>query len=248
VLPPGNEVASFAELWIDELLGAPVEISLKIEGDPPLLLPDDENPVRVKPWLTAVHRGNRVTLRAAPTSVSDASMPEAQAGPVTIVARSAQPADIHGYVCWGGSNLATTLVSKQSEWQAFAGEDNARVTGSGSLLGDGCGHPLERIHVVGGYVGGQDPRQFVRARYSAAGPTRGMRLGPDFLALTDDDFGRKGILGPGTRTGTEVRVWGTSVAVPQAARALVNTASGRPALLVQAPVKAQETGRGFLPP
>lgn len=245
VLPANNEVPSFAELWIDEP-SADVAISIEIHGQR-VLVPDDGSPVWPTPWLVAVRNGERITLRAAPTSVSDGITPQAEPGPVPLVASAAKSARVHGYVCWGGSNLACTLASRQAEWHVFAGEGGCVVDGRGTLLGDACGKCLERIHVVGGYVGGGDPAQFVRAPYSAAGPSRGPRTGPAFLALSDEDFARRGLRGPGTRSGMEVRIWGTSVAIPQAARALVNGENLQDAI-APAPGAGpeEEGGRGCL--
>jgi hypothetical protein len=117
------------------------------------------------------------------------------------------------------------------------------VIGAGTLLGDGCGRS-RGLHVVGGYVGGTDPGRFQRADYSATGPTRGARIGPDFVALSEENQATRGVLGPGTRSGITFRVWGTSVAAPQAARAIVN-GEPLPAAVHGSP-EQQEIGGGFL--
>jgi hypothetical protein len=211
-------------------------------------LPDGQV-VCLAPWLTALRAGPRVTLRAAPTRVSDGVTPAAPAGRVTIIAEVASaPAgaagpDIHAYLCWGGRNLGYARQTRQAEWKIPQGAGRTVVDGHGTLIGDACG-ASKAIHVVGGYVGANDPKGFRRAAYSAAGPARSNRQGPDFLGRTDTNAATPGIPGPGTRTGIVKRVWGTSVAAPQAARALIN---GEP-LPAAGNGDVQEEGRGFLTP
>ena len=95
--------------------------------------------------------------------------------------------------------------------------------------------------VVGGYIGtGQDwpdpakpDRRDLQARYSSRGSLPGSaERKVDVIALSDERLGLPGILASGTRSGTLVRMNGTSVAAPQVARALYNalvaTGTGQP--------------------
>jgi hypothetical protein len=66
--------------------------------------------------------------------------------------------------------------------------------------------------VVGGYLRTEDRP----APYSAGGPIgRTHRRGPDVMAASDDSVVRPGIMAAGTRSGSVVRMNGTSVAAPQ---------------------------------
>ena len=241
MLPEDNEAPAFAELWIDEP-EAQVKVSVDLQGQQHEL--SSGPPVAPTEWFTAMRMGPRVTLRAAPTRVSDDSSVVAPAGrvPLIIDNQGSEEASIHAYLCWGGRNLGCARETKQAEWKIVSCADSASLTGAGTLIGDACGRRPE-VRVIGGYVGANDPKHFAHAEYSAAGPTRGdHRLGPDCVALSDTDAATRGIPGPGTRSGIVKRVWGTSVAAPQAARALIDN-SGLPSGNTSAPT---EIGGGFL--
>ncbi|HET8746288.1 MAG TPA: S8 family serine peptidase [Ramlibacter sp.] len=240
VLPYGNEAPSFAELWMDAQAG-PVRITVG-GGGASAPVTGENSVAEVQPWLTVVRTGPCVSLRAAPTS-AQTGIPVARPGLVTITATSDAPATLEGYLCWGGRNLGYARETKPSRWQALAGDDDVQITGAGSLLGDACG-ASGKLYVIGGFVGASDPQQYRRAAYSAAGPTRGGgRSGPSFLALSDSDAAHRGVPGPGTRSGIVTRVWGTSVAAPQGARAIVNRET-----LPAGGTNPASDGGGFLPP
>jgi len=56
--------------------------------------------------------------------------------------------------------------------------------------------------------------------YSSGGPSRGLRAGPDWAYPTDDSVALSGVLAGGNRSGTVMRLIGTSFAAPQYAREL----------------------------
>ncbi|QFS83555.1 hypothetical protein FIU97_12000 [Roseivivax sp. THAF40] len=92
------------------------------------------------------------------------------------------------------------------------------VRRSGTLSGFACGAmPV----VVAAYVA----EEAVLSDYSAAGPLNPVpggrapeREGPDLAARGDDSFVLRGVLSAGSRSGSWVRLAGTSVAAPQVAR------------------------------
>jgi hypothetical protein len=57
-------------------------------------------------------------------------------------------------------------------------------------------------------------------RYSSSGGTRGTRNGPDYACLTDISEAVRGMRATGVRSGTSVRLVGTSMAAPQLGRQL----------------------------
>jgi hypothetical protein len=181
-------------------------------------------------------------VRAAPTAVREPKTVAAMPGRVTLRAVATADSRVHAYVCWGGQSLGCARGTTQASLR-LTGEGSAEVSGSGTLIGDACG-ASPRLHVIGAYVGAQDATRRARSPYSAAGPTRGSRAGPCYLALADTDAATRGIVGPGTRTGIRKRVWGTSVAAPQAARACINGEA--PPAAGSGPL-SPETGTGFLP-
>jgi hypothetical protein len=242
VLPADNEAATFAELWSDtdpEL----VHFSLQVQGATHPL--PAGSVLSIGQWLHGLRTGKRVTLRSAPTRTSDGTTPSATPGPVTIVATAKVACVIHAYACWGGRNIGYARDTRQAEWKLPVAGNGASIEPTGSLLGDACGMDAG-LYVVGGYVGGNDPGRFERAKYSAVGPTRGKRPGPSFLALTETNSATRGIPGPGTRSGSTRWMWGTSVAAPQAARALINGET--PPARNGSPLPPEsEVGGGFLP-
>lgn len=86
--------------------------------------------------------------------------------------------------------------------------DGQARRGTGNCIAHG-----EEVVVVGG-VHGSD---FSLAGYMSMQPMGFGRPWPDFLAVTDKNRARPGILGPGTFSGTHVWMNGTSVAAPHAA-------------------------------
>lgn len=97
-------------------------------------------------------------------------------------------------------------------------EDSAcPVRRAGSLSGFACG----ALPVV---VGAYSAREWELSGYSAAGPLNPSeegpeppREGPDLVARGDDSRFRRGVLSAGSRSGSWVRLSGTSVAAPQVA-------------------------------
>ena len=239
-LPGGNEAASFAELWGD----AGVSFAIGAGGAPQALPPGKV--LDVAAGVQAVQAEGRLTLRAASTRVSDPGHAAAPPGFVKIVATAPAGATVDGYVCWGGSNLGCPRGTLQTEWKLPWGAGDTVADGTGALLGDACGDHSE-LFVAGGYVGANNPQQRLRAAYSATGPTRGARKGPSCVALSDQDAATRGIPGPGTRSNAARQwVWGTSVAVPQLARALCN-GEKPPRRGGAALPPEEEVGGGFLP-
>ncbi|SIT07425.1 hypothetical protein SAMN05421759_1147 [Roseivivax lentus] len=97
-------------------------------------------------------------------------------------------------------------------------DSDCPVRRSGTLSGFSCG--AEPV-VVAAYVA----QEAVLSDYSAAGPLNPTpggpqppRDGPDLAARGDDSFVRRGVLSAGSRSGSWVRLAGTSVAAPQVAR------------------------------
>lgn len=90
-------------------------------------------------------------------------------------------------------------------------------------------------------VGGSELRSKQITSYSASGPgRRGRRPGPDYVAPCEESAG-VGLLAAGTRSGSMVRMNGTSVATPIAARDLLNRTSrliGRPEAAADIDTKA----------
>lgn len=143
---------------------------------------------------------------------------------------------IHAYVARADPNMgarrraARSYLSDEGERAARFGPPAERdreapgshVTKHGTLNGLATG---AMPYVVGGYVHGTENA----APYSSAGPTRGTRKQPDFSCVTDRSPALAGVRAAGVRSGTRVRLVGTSTAAPQFGKLLVtNLVAGRP--------------------
>jgi len=134
---------------------------------------------------------------------------------------SAQP--VHLYTCWGGRNPGLPQRLQPTRFIVPKGMNGVRVTGTGSLLGSGCG---QTTLMAGGY---ERWIRLARAEYSGGGAARGGKravlapsgkVGADWLAATDEYPSLPGLLCIGTRSAALIRAQGTSFAAPQAARKL----------------------------
>ena len=243
MLPGDNEAASFAELWMPAGASG-VAFTATADGATQVLAGGAFAPVG--PRLVAVQTGERLTLRYAPTRSSELQTPAGQQGFASVQVEWTGGGTVHGYVAWGGENLGCPRSTKQTEWRAAPAATGTLVHGGGTLLGDACGTSAA-IVVAGGYVGANNAAHRARAAYSSTGPIRAAhRKGPTCLALSDEDSAVQGIPGPGTRSGsTREYVWGTSVAAPQVARALVN-GEALPTRGASPLPPEEEVGEGFL--
>lgn len=92
---------------------------------------------------------------------------------------------------------------------------NSSIRRRGTLNGIATG--------TGSFVaGGYRYSDFHSSPYSSSGPTRGLRAGPNYACMTDVSPVVQGIRASGVRSGTTLRLVGTSSAAPQLGRQLVN--------------------------
>lgn len=252
-LPSDNETATYAELWLPAgPEGEAVEVFLRHGGADVAI--DASAGGRLPDWLSAVRQKQRdgqtqIVFRAAMTA--SAGLQTAPAGKVVLGLKteSAPAQALHGYLCWGGENIGFARRMRQAWWTVPAGSA-AVVSGHGTLGGSSCGEHKE-IYVAGGYVGHNVPDRRMRASYSSIGPSRGAhRVGPDVLALVEQDSATPGIPGPGTSSAGVGYLSGTSVAVPLVARALLNREDLKTHLKTQAinprNESVEEVGLGYL--
>lgn len=140
-------------------------------------------------------------------------------------------ADVQAYTTWGGQNpgMEKRLLPPRFLAHGDSGQGSMEVTGDGSIVGSACG-ANPHVKLIGGYENWGSLR---RAKYSSAGFARDGNRGPkgktrgvDCLAVSEESPSLGGILCMGNRSATFLRVNGTSVAAPQAARRNQSTASG----------------------
>ncbi len=229
----GSETRTDAEIWVSvhsrctvtvtPPRAAPFVLDLTTVpvAMPVAAWPDAARPQFLVATRTAPNGQTVLALRCAATDATQAGVPVAPAGRWDIAfeaGASATTRPVNVYVCWGGHNIGFPRRTSQSQLLRVSDPLKVVVDGMGTVLGSACGR---NIHVIGGFRGSVSVQRIRRAAYSARGPKRGATAGlPDFLALSDESAALPGVLGYGTGSAVTARVWGTSVAAPQAAREL----------------------------
>ena len=248
-LPVGNAAPVAMELWFAEDAppcrlkvqppggGAPLMIDVSQDwlGTPPGLLPAQcvvvsqrrRGPAGGAAWQ------RQVLIDVGPTQGPDAAggAPAAPAGVwrITLTPHAGQRVQpVHAYACWGGQNPGVPQRAQATRFIAppdgVPQTGPVEVTGTGSILGSGCGSS-NLVWMAGGY---ERWGQHLRARYSSGGGVRGGKRaaplgvpphqGADWLAPTEQSSALPGLLMLGTRSASRSRGRGTSFAAPQAAR------------------------------
>lgn len=249
-LPKGNAAPVAMELWFAED-APPCRLSVQPPGGgtplvidvaqdwldaPPGLLP--AQCVVVSQRRRAAAGGaaawqRQVLIDVGPTQGPDApgGAPAAPAGvwQISLIPQGSQRVQpVHAYTCWGGQNpgvpqraQATRFVAPPDGVKQTGPVD---ATGTGSILGSGCGGS-NLVWMAGGY---ERWGKHLRAHYSSGGGVRGGKratplgvpphLGADWLAATEQSSALPGLLMLGTRSASRSRGRGTSFASPQAAR------------------------------
>jgi hypothetical protein len=221
--------------------------------------------------------GGCILVVIEPTAHRDSARVPAPAGRWRMSLTSAMPAEVHGYVARGDADFGMPRRGGRPRFVADAAYDPQRflrqagddpvgglpgppssVRRRGTLAwGDThaapVGHP--RLHVVGGYrhrTPWPAPTALQRhPPYASAGPARGAnRPGPDLALPSDQGVVLHGVRAAGTRSGSTVRLVGTSSAAPQLARYLVAGSAVPAPSLPAGPAGQAEAffGQGLVPP
>lgn len=142
------------------------------------------------------------------------------------------------YASAGGVNIGFAQRVASTRLVPVSGQASAyQITGLGNLISTGCGN---KTWLIGGH---QAWAPYQLAPYACSGPVRGGKrskaypqnpptktptpgvCGAGLTAVTEQGFSRPGVRHIGTRSGSYIRLIGTSMAAPQAARAVVNHAT-----------------------
>ena len=235
---PDTKTDSFLEIWCPDVGG--VTVTLTDPFGTATVIALGTNQVLTESGKTTVIGGvyssrdpdlngypsGMFLIALAPTRPKAASHPAAPHGIWTVVVNGADKFD--AYI--QRSNPA--LGDKGPRRQSYFVDDRAApqyVTGERTLNNIATG---EKPSVVAGhYLRGMwfDPITLVRsreARYASRGPGRkGDVCGPNATAPSEDSPVLHGLLASGVKSGTKVRMGGTSVAAPLVTRFLINHAS-----------------------
>lgn len=237
---------------LEVLVTPPLGLPCKVEIEGIAVLREDP---RALPVAAVIHR-SRVASGAndamalvalAPTSVEGRERPAAQSGLWRVEVRfvagreGGVPVPCDAWIERDDPSIGSGAPPRQSRFVEDAEPPavNEPSPAAAIVRRDGTGNSLANgalTIVVGGCLAREDA--LVLSRYSAAGlpfPSAGRQRHParqrwpDLVAEADESELLPGIRAAGTRSGTTVRMNGTSVAAPQAARnALKAACEGRP--------------------
>jgi hypothetical protein len=125
--------------------------------------------------------------------------------------------------------------------------EGSRVERHGTLNGIATAKETP-VRVAGGYILSHSRK----SPYSSAGPARSgphaLRKGPDYLLPCDESYALGGLRGGGNRSGSVIRLTGTSAAAPQLARWAVRNVALNATHSPVNPVEEEERGYGNLEP
>jgi hypothetical protein len=182
-----------------------------------------------------------VALVAIAATASQGRSPQAPAGDWRLTLESANGVNepVHAYVSRNQQNMGALARGRQARFVSrFDAYDPLRWRREAEVDPPEAASPIRRASTLNGLatlapgsgvvvVGSRLLRPAGESPYSSVGPSAGqtgrsLRLGPDEAAVTDLYRGLPGIVVAGGRSGTVVRMRGTSLAAPQVARAIVN--------------------------
>jgi len=280
-LPPGGEAPTQMELWVP--FGSEGFQNLRLQITPPGQdsLPDlpwgdaVAWPDAISPALCVVMDAQSrtlgtkaavIVLRFSPTQADGRHGRAAPHGEWKLTLRSTQSlAGIHAYIGRGTASMNSPRRGRQAWFTRRNGDDKLQDR-SGTLNAHGSQPDLpnrsgmlvttasvSRETVYCGPHSKLQPGQ--AASYGGAGPTRdGARQGPSFGVTVEHGTYHHGHIGIGNRSGTTLRLSGTSVsaplgarlhlgaAAPDAAAAVAVAAAAAALMLADYPQQAQELG------
>lgn len=239
-VPIGNEVPAVTVIWLNDITTKCVLTIVPPDGMNRCVVDLNANDAQNFGYYSIVvkeHAEQRqIYIQTSPTNQPDnAKRSIAPAGvwklDFDVVCENSEVAaeqnaklfNIVAYTAWGGRNSGFSQRVFEANFLDSRQTDDSNgdfvVCGNGSIFSTACGN---KSYVIGGYINQGD---YKRSTYSAAGLVRGGKYSKSderiFLAPADDGFYFEGLLSMGTRSGSWLRIHGTSVAAPQAARALL---------------------------
>jgi hypothetical protein len=246
---PDSQLPSFLEIWLpDDVSLDDVELAVDTPGGDHLDVTAPVPQTNTRPEGIAVVEGPEpdkhvhVLLWVAPTArpAFDASAASLVLGTpgrrrVTVKPLGGKVLQgiVHAYLSRSDANMGRSRRGRSGHLESPGYEPDgvkapddhlhdqeplgpAEVVAQGSLNGIGTG---ARSIVIAGYRHSDR----LPAPYSASGPSRGTRTGPNWAYPTEESRVLRGLLAAGNRSATVLRLQGTSFAAPQYARELAAT-------------------------
>ncbi len=228
-LPPNNEVATFAELWLrNDTKWSNLKIrtpdglstlqSAKVMEETSCL-GGRSSTVAAIDASQSTDKQICVLIRIAPTRTGSAKQDAAQDGRWRIELNAISTYAAHFYVARGGKSFSAVRRVFQSRWKVRANvtvPNPVWIDTYHTTIGAGCGNKTLMLGSFNSW--NKKP-----TKYSGRGPRRGGvngTIGPNYLVLGEEAQTLHGIRGIGNRTGSTFRMVGTSTAPPQAVRKL----------------------------
>ncbi|MDM0045707.1 hypothetical protein QTH91_14550 [Variovorax dokdonensis] len=258
-VPPDGELPAFIELWWPKgVLPGAAALRITAPGKASVAIEPGKNAAPDKSWWARLKKiGDcvKVLVVVRPTYAPGPSgrMPGQHGRWHFEIAPTPSGIDgsVHAYVARANHNMGARRRAKAS-YLCDAALQASRFVAPASREEEALDSAIRRVgtlnglatgastYVAAGYVSGE----FEIARYSSAGPTRGMALKPDFACLTDRSQARPGLRATGSRTGTTAVLVGTSTAAPQLGRMLVM--GPPPVEYTPSPPRPERVGAGCL--
>lgn len=236
---------SFLEIWYPRAAGGQLVVRVTPPGEQETEVPIEQiallrQNTTALPTAAVIHRARvasgqndaMVLIALAPTRPRDARRPAAPDGIWRIVVALAADApadaavDVDAWIERDDPAIGSGAPPRQSRFLTGAPPLPANEhSPAGALVRrDGTCNSIangSRTVVVGACLKAED--RFEPSRYSSSGPTRNRlrESWPDLVAPADESAALPGVPAAGTRSGTTVRMNGTSVAAPQVARQLL---------------------------
>lgn len=266
ILPPDGHSPAFLEIWWPNGVDA---TKTRLQIKPPGLQTID-----IPPKIGTYSEGNRwsvdlsdiggdaaATLTVQPTENSDSQFC-GRHGEWIISFKPGAPAPgddyVHVYLARATHNMGARRLAKAS-YLTDAELEGSRFVSPGKRFDEASHSLVRRGGTLNGMATGTESvvaagyrlRDLKVAPYSSSGPSRprpaGARIGPNYACVTDVSEAVPGLRASGVRSGTTIRLVGTSMAAPQLARQLANGPNAAmPGL--NPPNTPQRVGAGCLVP
>jgi hypothetical protein len=234
LIPPGSEVGTQAELWIDAK-ALPLSVFVQVQAG--LARRISLNSRGTLPSVVALGQGLHAVIKPhhrGPQGqqvqvllCANAQARHSRRVHVELRLGSTLSSPLHAYSVWGGRNPGVNRAIVPPRFVLPTGKPTAWTLNSpGSLLGSACGQS-PHVLLVGGFEAWAPYR---RAPYACGGPARAGRRsaqgavpsGNDCVAVCEEQASLAGLRLNGVSATSTVRVNGTSFAAPQVVRSRAN--------------------------
>lgn len=236
IVPPDGHMPAFLEVWWPKCVAlGDVKLRVRPPFGPAIDLTPGLNLPAPLRWaallLPTPDSGPMALLVVHPTELDDPSLRGLHGSWTLEFDRPshAVAGDVHVYVARADHNMGARRRASAS-WLSDDALEAQRFVSAARRHDEAAGSVVRRGGTLNGLATGAATKvaagfrfgDFSMAPYSSSGRSRGSRPGPDYACVTDQSALVRGVRAAGVRSGTVVRLVGTSTAAPQLARILAN--------------------------